>query len=88
MQFKQKKISIYFILLALLIMESCSEHKTPVVAQKFEITDSLLNRLLIDTVQQANSKTDLSFSAKITEDQERKAEDLPHGKWYFKTNRH
>ena len=77
MQFKQKKISIYFILLVLLIMESCSEHKTPVVAEKFEITDSLLNRLLIDTVQQANSKTDLSFSAKITEDQERKAEIFP-----------
>lgn len=77
MQFKQKKISIYFILLALVIMESCSEHKPPVTADKFELTDSLLNRLLIDTVQQANSKTDLHFSAKITEDQERKAEIFP-----------
>ncbi|KQC00730.1 efflux RND transporter periplasmic adaptor subunit [Pedobacter sp. Hv1] len=77
MQFKQKQISIYFIPLALLMMQSCSQHKTPVVAEKFEITDSLLNRLLIDTVQQANSKTDLSFSAKITEDQERKSEIFP-----------
>lgn len=77
MQFKHKKISIYIILLGLLIMESCTEHKTPIVAEKFEITDSLLNRLLIDTVQQANRKTELSFSAKITEDQEHKAEIFP-----------
>lgn len=33
---------------------------------KFEITDSLLGKLLIDTVQSANNRIDLNFSAKIT----------------------
>jgi len=45
---------------------ACSEHKTEAPKEKFTITDSLLKRLLIDTVQQASGKTDLIFSAKIS----------------------
>lgn len=55
----------------------CSEHKTATPAEKFAITDSLINRLLIDTVQQANSKTELMFSAKIAANEERRSELFP-----------
>ncbi|TBO43517.1 efflux RND transporter periplasmic adaptor subunit [Pedobacter kyonggii] len=56
---------------------ACSEHKTVVPNDKFAITDSLINRLLIDTVQQANSKTELMFSAKIAANEERRSELFP-----------
>ncbi|MFW0718598.1 efflux RND transporter periplasmic adaptor subunit [Pedobacter sp. N23S346] len=55
----------------------CSEHKTEAPPEKFTITDSLLNRLLIDTVQQANNQSDLIFSAKITANEDRKSELFP-----------
>lgn len=57
--------------------QSCTSTTETPAADKFAINDSLINRLLIDTVQQANNKTDLSFSAKITADEERKAEIFP-----------
>lgn len=56
---------------------ACSEHKTTAPNDKFAITDSLINRLLIDTVQQANSKTELMFSAKIAANEERRSELFP-----------
>ena len=55
----------------------CSEHKTETAPEKFSITDSLLGRLLIDTVQQANGKAELIFSAKITANEDRKSELYP-----------
>jgi len=76
MQATYKNIGIPF-LFAFILIQGCSENKAPAVKEQFAITDSLLNRLQIDTVQQANSKTDLIFSAKITEDQELKAEIFP-----------
>lgn len=56
---------------------SCSNHSTPVAPEKFAITDSLLNRLLIDTVEQAKGKTNLIFSAKITANEEKRSELFP-----------
>lgn len=56
---------------------ACTEHKTETPIEKFAITDSLLNRLVIDTVEQANNKTDLMFSAKITANEERRSELFP-----------
>jgi cobalt-zinc-cadmium efflux system membrane fusion protein len=56
---------------------ACSEHKTVAQSDKFALTDSLINRLLIDTVQQANSKTELIFSAKIAANEERRSELFP-----------
>jgi len=56
---------------------ACSEHKTEAPKEKFTITDSLLKRLLIDTVQQASGKTDLIFSAKISANEERRSELFP-----------
>lgn len=77
MQFHYQHRLTPIILLALLIMQGCSDSETPQAAEKFAITDSLINRLQIDTVQQSNSKTDLIFSAKITEDQDQKSELFP-----------
>ncbi|MFF5380245.1 efflux RND transporter periplasmic adaptor subunit [Pedobacter suwonensis] len=59
------------------LLFACGEHKTAAPNDKFTITDSLINRLLIDTVQQANGKTELMFSAKITANEERRSELFP-----------
>lgn len=59
------------------LAESCSSPKNEPVADHFEITDSLVSKLLIDTVAPANNTTNLTFSAKITADEERKAEIFP-----------
>lgn len=75
MQIRLKNISY----LSLIILGSfgCTSPKEMPVAERFAVTDSLIKRLLVDTVEQANSHTDLSFSAKITADEERKAELFP-----------
>ena len=67
----------YVAALFLFIAQSCSSPKTDAVSDKFEVTDSLISKLLVDTVQQANNTTELTFSAKITADEERKAEIFP-----------
>jgi membrane fusion protein, heavy metal efflux system len=59
------------------LLFACSEHKTVPTNDKFVITDSLISRLLIDTVQQANGKTELIFSAKIAANEERRSELFP-----------
>ncbi|MBB6239024.1 cobalt-zinc-cadmium efflux system membrane fusion protein [Pedobacter sp. AK013] len=59
------------------LLFACTEHKTATPRDKFAITDSLINRLLIDTVQQANSKTEIVFSAKIAANEERRSELFP-----------
>jgi len=65
------------ILAAASLFFACSEHKTTAPNDKFVITDSLISRLIIDTVQQANGKTELIFSAKITANEERRSELFP-----------
>ncbi|UKT64902.1 efflux RND transporter periplasmic adaptor subunit [Pedobacter mucosus] len=57
---------------------SCNEHQAdPPSTEKFKATDSLINRLVIDTVQQAGSKIELTFSAKISANEDRKSELFP-----------
>lgn len=46
-------------------LKSCTTKETSITNEKFEITDSLINQLIIDTVQSPNSLTELNFSAKI-----------------------
>lgn len=59
------------ILTTAFILQSCSEHpKEQPKDDKFALTDSLVNRLLIDTVRNPNSETDLNFSAKIAPNEE------------------
>ncbi|WP_316747322.1 efflux RND transporter periplasmic adaptor subunit [Pedobacter gandavensis] len=72
-----KNISKLALIGLVIASQSCNSSKEAPVSEKFAVTDSLINRLLIDTVQQANNRTDLSFSAKITANEERKAEIFP-----------
>jgi cobalt-zinc-cadmium efflux system membrane fusion protein len=51
----------------------CRSSVEPVEAKQFEVTDSLIKRLLVDTVQHANTQHELNFSAKIIPDEERQA---------------
>lgn len=61
-----------------LLLQSCTEHtkETP-KEEKFVVTDSLLKKLVIDTVQGANNRYDLSFSAKITANEDKMAKIFP-----------
>lgn len=77
MQIFLKNISKLSLIGLVIASQSCNSSKEAPVSEKFAVTDSLINRLLIDTVQQANNRTDLSFSAKITANEERKAEIFP-----------
>jgi len=72
-----KHLITSLIIAALGLILSCSENKTKAPKEKFSITDSLLSRLLIDTVQQANGKDDIIFSARITANEDKKSELFP-----------
>ncbi|WP_236634381.1 efflux RND transporter periplasmic adaptor subunit [Pedobacter antarcticus] len=57
---------------------SCSEQEKEKPKElKFELTDSLISRLKIDTVGDPNGETQLSFSAKITPNEETTARIFP-----------
>jgi len=73
--FQNNTINVLFI--SALLFAACSNTKTPPKDEKFTITDSLINRLLIDTVQQANSSSEIMFSAKISANDDRKSELFP-----------
>ncbi|PTT00781.1 efflux transporter periplasmic adaptor subunit [Pedobacter sp. HMWF019] len=63
---------------AVLILSACSEQKKEAPKEdKFIVTDSLIKRLEIDTVQGANNQADLNFSAKITANEEKMAKIYP-----------
>jgi len=65
-------------LTAAFLLQSCSEQvKEEPKEDKFVLTDSLVNRLLIDTVSSPNSETDLSFSARIAPNEETTARIFP-----------
>src|ERR1041385_2259243 len=66
------KTTIYAAALCItaLVIQGCT-HKANNAEQKeakFEVTDSLLKSLLIDTVQQANALSQITLSGKITPD--------------------
>ncbi len=66
------------LLAAGIILQSCTEHAPDQPKEgKFEVTDSLISKLLIDTVQKANNETDLSFSARIAPNEETMAKVFP-----------
>ncbi len=62
---------------AAVAVTGCKEPADAPVVEKFAITDSLISRLLIDTVQQSNKVSDLIFSARITAEEERMAVIFP-----------
>jgi cobalt-zinc-cadmium efflux system membrane fusion protein len=80
MQTQIKKFSrlTLSMLSAALLLQSCAEHpKEQPKDDKFLLTDSLVSRLLIDTVRNPNSETDLNFSAKIAPNEETTARIFP-----------
>jgi cobalt-zinc-cadmium efflux system membrane fusion protein len=77
-QFKHISTLTLSLLLATLLLQSCSEHeKEQPKDDKFVVTDSLISRLLIDTVRNPNTETDLNFSARIAPNEETTARIFP-----------
>jgi cobalt-zinc-cadmium efflux system membrane fusion protein len=62
-----------FLWLMMVMAFGCKTSVEPVEVKRFEVTDSLVKRLLVDTVQQANAVQELNFSARIAADEEREA---------------
>lgn len=61
-----------------LLLTGCSPQvKESSKDEKFELTDSLVNRLKIDTVRSGNNQSDINFSAKITANEEKMAKIYP-----------
>jgi cobalt-zinc-cadmium efflux system membrane fusion protein len=80
MQTQIKKLSTLALsmLTVSFIIQGCSEHpKEQPKDDKFILTDSLVNRLMIDTVRNPNSETNLSFSARIAPNEETTARIFP-----------
>ena len=72
-----KQINILGLVGLIFTAQSCSRPTAQPEEEKFEVTDSLISRLLIDTVMQSNNGTRLNFSARITANEERKADIFP-----------
>jgi cobalt-zinc-cadmium efflux system membrane fusion protein len=62
-----------YLIVVIVTAMGCSPAVEPSEPAKFSVTDSLIRKLQIDTVQQANAHAELSFSAKIIADEERQA---------------
>lgn len=66
-------IQLSFMVLIVVTALGCSPAVEPTTVERFSVTDSLIQKLVIDTVQQANAHAELNFSAKIIADEERQA---------------
>jgi cobalt-zinc-cadmium efflux system membrane fusion protein len=78
MQNRLKTIGMLTALSVAILVSGCKEQvKEHPKDEKFEITDSLLQKLAIDTVKGASNLTDLNFSAKITANEEKMAKIYP-----------
>lgn len=75
--FSSTKNYLYLLAIAGTITQSCTTTNTTIKEDKFEVTDSLISKLLIDTVQSPNSRMDLNFSAKITANEDLQASIYP-----------
>jgi len=61
-----------------LLLQSCSEQaKEPLKEDKFVVTDTLIQRLKIDTVRDANPGNRINFSARITANEDRMTKIYP-----------
>lgn len=73
-----RRIAYLLIMGTALSFQSCTSKKAEVVEdKKFALTDSLINKLKIDTVKDASSHTELNFSAKITPNEDTQAAVYP-----------
>lgn len=75
MNIRLKTLSYLWLLTA--AASGCKEPSVASASEKFVITDSLISRLLVDTVQKSNKVTDLIFSARIAAEEERMATIYP-----------
>ena len=75
--FLSSKYYLYILAVAGTIAQSCTTTNSTVVDDKFEVTDSLISKLVIDTVQSPNNRMDLNFSAKITANEDLQAAIYP-----------
>jgi len=66
--FKIMSVAAAFISMAML-MQSCHHAETPEKDTKFEVTDTLLNSLLVDTVQEASALTQITLTGNIAPDE-------------------
>lgn len=78
MQNTIKNIGILTAIAVTIFVSGCSEQakETP-KDEKFELTDTLVSRLQIDTVKGADNQTDINFSAKIAANEEKMAKIYP-----------
>lgn len=70
---KSSKKYLCLLAAAGIMAQSCTTTNTTVKEGKFEVTDSLISKLLIDTVQSPNNRMDLNFSAKIAANEDLQA---------------
>lgn len=59
------------------VILSCNKPTPQVKDDKFAVTDSLIKRLVIDTVKEANNLSDRNFSARISADENKMAKIYP-----------
>lgn len=75
--FLSSKNYLCILALAGTITQSCTTASPNIVNDKFEVTDSLISKLLIDTVQSPNNRMDLNFSARISANEDLQAAIYP-----------
>ena len=76
---KRYIIPLYAIAIALLAMalQSCHHAEEPPKDEKFEVTDSLLNSLLIDTVKEASALSEIILTGSIAADESKTVKIYP-----------
>jgi membrane fusion protein, heavy metal efflux system len=78
MRHSYKIIPLTFaICLAALALQSCHHAETPEKDTKFEVTDTLLNSLLMDTVQEASALSELTLTGSIAPDENKMVKVFP-----------
>src|ERR1700761_1202745 len=60
-----------------LLMQSCHHAETPEKDTKFEVTDTLLNSLMMDTVQEASALSELTLTGSIAPDENKMVKVFP-----------
>jgi cobalt-zinc-cadmium efflux system membrane fusion protein len=77
--YQYKAFGVAIALSAALLMQSChhAENADESKDEKFEVTDSLLNSLLIDTVKQASALSEISLTGSIAADEKKMVKIYP-----------
>ncbi len=80
-ELRKKYNYILTVFICVCLMTACSDKKETVDNNsnngKFKVTDSLINSLVIDTIQSADAISQLSLSGKVTPDEDKMAKIFP-----------